>query len=172
MKIGSEKMKLSILTATYNRASFLERLYESIIVNLDKELDVEWLIMDDGSEDETSEIVQKFIDESKVEIKYKKQENQGKMVAINNLMQYVTGDLIVDCDSDDYFAPNAFETIKEELGISRTSDILFNLSKTILLVEGVADKACIEKFARKLGYDLSNYHNLKYLKIQYLYCFL
>ena len=49
------------------------------------------------------------------------------------------------------------ETIKEELGISRTSDILFNLSKTILLVEGVADKACIEKFARKLGYDLSNY---------------
>ena len=52
------------------------------------------------------------------------------------------------------------ETIKEELGISHTSDILFNLSKTILLVEGVADKACIEKFARKLGYDLSNYHIL------------
>lgn len=52
------------------------------------------------------------------------------------------------------------ETIKEELGISRTSDILFNLSKTILLVEGVADKACIEKFARKLDYDLSNYHIL------------
>lgn len=52
------------------------------------------------------------------------------------------------------------ESIKEELGISHTSDILFNLSKTILLVEGVADKACIEKFARKLGYDLSNYHIL------------
>lgn len=52
------------------------------------------------------------------------------------------------------------ESIKEELGISRTSDILFNLSKTILLVEGVADKTCIEKFARKLGYDLSNYHIL------------
>ena len=52
------------------------------------------------------------------------------------------------------------ESIKEELGISRTSDILFNLSKTILLVEGVADKACIEKFARKLGYNLSNYHIL------------
>lgn len=51
-------------------------------------------------------------------------------------------------------------TIKEELGISRTSDILFNLSKTILLVEGVADKTCVEKFARKLEYDLSNYHVL------------
>ena len=107
-------MKISILTATYNREKFLERLYKSIIANLNKTLDVEWLIMDDGSVDETSKIVQQFIDEEKIEIKYKKQENQGKMAAINNLMQYVTGDLIVDCDSDDYFAPDAFKIIKEE----------------------------------------------------------
>lgn len=108
-------MKLSILTATYNRADFLERLYNSIIKNLNNELEVEWLIMDDGSEDETSKLVEKFIQEAKVEIKYYTQENQGKMVAINNLIEYVTGDLIVDCDSDDYFAPNAFKTIKEEV---------------------------------------------------------
>lgn len=107
-------MKLSILTATYNRAKFLEKLYNSIIQNLDGGLDVEWLIMDDGSIDETEEIVQKFIDEAKIEIKYKKQENQGKMSAINNLMKYVTGDLIVDCDSDDYFTLDAFKIIKEE----------------------------------------------------------
>lgn len=108
-------MKLSILTATYNRGSFLERLYNSIVQNLNSGLEVEWLIMDDGSVDETTKIVQRFIDEKKVEIKYKKQENQGKMTAINNLMQYVTGDLIVDCDSDDYFTSNAFKIIKEEV---------------------------------------------------------
>lgn len=108
-------MKLSILTATYNRASFLERLYNSIVQNLNSGLEVEWLIMDDGSADETTKIVQRFIDEKKVEIKYKKQENQGKMTAINNLMQYVTGDLIVDCDSDDYFTSNAFKIIKKEV---------------------------------------------------------
>lgn len=116
-------MKLSILTATYNRASFLEKLYNSIIQNLENQnttdrlneaLEAEWLIMDDGSEDNTSSVVQKFIDEQKVEIKYKKQKNQGKMAAINNLIPFVTGDLIVDCDSDDYFAPNAFNIIKEE----------------------------------------------------------
>lgn len=107
-------MKLSILTATYNRGSFLERLYNSIVQNLNSGLEVEWLIMDDGSVDETTKIVQRFIDEKKVEIKYKKQENQGKMTAINNLMQYVTGDLIVDCDSDDYFSLNAFKIIKEQ----------------------------------------------------------
>lgn len=107
-------MKLSILTATYNRANFLGKLYKSIIANLDSGLEAEWLIMDDGSVDKTEETVQKFIDESKVEIKYKRQENQGKMAAINNLMQHVTGNLIVDCDSDDYFTPDAFKVIKEE----------------------------------------------------------
>lgn len=116
-------MKLSILTATYNRASFLEKLYNSIIQNLDSGLDVEWLIMDDGSEDNTSSVVQKFIDEQKIEIKYKSQENQGKMAAINNLMQFVTGDLIVDCDSDDYFAPDAFKIIKEEFEKTEKKDL-------------------------------------------------
>ena len=107
-------MKLSILTATYNRADFLGRLYNSIIQNLESELDIEWLIMDDGSVDDTLSVVGKFIQDDKVEIKYYKQENQGKMAALNNLMQYATGDLIVDCDSDDYFSKDAFKIIKEE----------------------------------------------------------
>ena len=107
-------MKISILTATYNRASFLEKLYKSIILNLESGLKAEWLIMDDGSTDGTQKIVQEFIDEGKIEIMYQKQENQGKMAAINNLIQYATGDLIVDCDSDDYFASDAFEIIKHE----------------------------------------------------------
>ena len=48
------------------------------------------------------------------------------------------------------------ETIKEELGVKTVSDILFNLSKTILLVEGIADKACIEKFAVLLGFSIQD----------------
>lgn len=107
-------MKLSILTATYNRAELLKKLYKSIINNLENRLEIEWLIMDDGSEDETSNVVKKFIQESKIEIKYYMQQNRGKMAAINNLMEYVTGDLIVDCDSDDYFSDNAFTIILEE----------------------------------------------------------
>ena len=53
-------MKLSILTATYNRGKFLKRLYESILNNLIDDMDVEWLIMDDGSTDDTNEVVQEF----------------------------------------------------------------------------------------------------------------
>jgi len=50
------------------------------------------------------------------------------------------------------------KTIITELGARTTYDILFNLSKTIILVEGIADKTCIEKFAKLLNYDLSDYH--------------
>ena len=105
-------MKLSILTATYNRASLLIRLYASILNNLNSGIDVEWLIMDDGSNDDTEMIISKIRKESKFEIKYLKQVNLGKMQAINNLMNYVTGDLIIECDSDDCFADDAFFNIK------------------------------------------------------------
>lgn len=105
-------MKISILTATYNRANLLPRLYESIVNNLNEEIDIEWLIMDDGSTDETKTVVDNFIKENKIEIKYFLQENQGKMQAINNLIKESNGDLIIECDSDDYFTQDAFQIIK------------------------------------------------------------
>ena len=91
-------MKLSILTATFNRGDLLQRLYESIIKNLKTNIDVEWLIMDDGSNDDTEKIISNMRDENKIYIRYLKQVNQGKMAAINHLMDYVRGDLIIEWD--------------------------------------------------------------------------
>lgn len=108
-------MKISILTPTYNRAKMLPELYESLKENAKYDVDFEWLIMDDGSTDNTSEVVANFTEENKIDIKYYYQENQGKMTAINKLVEYSTGDLIIDCDSDDYFAKNAFGIIKENV---------------------------------------------------------
>ena len=79
-----------------------------------KELIVEWLIMDDGSNDNTQSVVKSFGRIDNLEIKYYYQENQGKMTAINNLMEYVTGDLVLECDSDDCFSNEAFKTICEQ----------------------------------------------------------
>lgn len=107
------KLKISVLTATYNRANLLSKLYESILKNLNSDVETEWLIMDDGSTDETKKLIEKFIIENKLEIKYFFQENQGKMQAINNLIGYAQGDLIIECDSDDYFTTNAFEIIRD-----------------------------------------------------------
>ena len=106
-------MKISVLTATYNRGELLDKLYNSLVQNAKDGIDIEWLVMDDGSTDNTKQIIEDFIGEGKIEIKYDTQENQGKMVAINNLVQQAIGDLIVECDSDDYFTPNAFEVIQK-----------------------------------------------------------
>lgn len=107
-------MKISVLTPTYNRGEFLKKLYNSLLENSNYNVEIEWLIMDDGSKDDTKKIVEQFKKDNKIDIKYYYQENQGKMVAINNLIGQVTGELVVDCDSDDYFTNDAFKIIKEE----------------------------------------------------------
>ena len=106
-------MKLSILTATYNRANYLPKLYESIKENLKYNITPEWIIVDDGSTDDTKNIVEEFIKENRIIIKYMYQKNSGKMSAINEAVKMATGDLIVDCDSDDYFSNNGFEIIEK-----------------------------------------------------------
>lgn len=110
-------MKISVMTPTYNRGNLLKKLYNSLVQNSGYGVKIEWLIMDDGSTDETEKIIKEFENEknSNIEIKYYKQENQGKMVAINNLMGHVTGEYVIDCDSDDYFTEKAFEIMKEKI---------------------------------------------------------
>lgn len=106
-------MKVSVLTPTYNRANLLGRLYKSLLQNKKDNIEIEWLIMDDSSTDNTKEIAQKWIEENKIAIVYSKQEHQGKMIAINNLVEKATGDVIIECDSDDYFTNDAFSIIEE-----------------------------------------------------------
>ena len=106
-------MKVSILTPTYNRAKIIGKLYESLKKNLKFGIEIEWLIMDDGSNDNTKEIIENFQKEDSFKITYFKQVNQGKMAALNNLVPNATGDFIIECDSDDYFSDNAFEYINK-----------------------------------------------------------
>ncbi|MGN1297437.1 MAG: glycosyltransferase family A protein [Clostridia bacterium] len=120
-------MKISILTPTYNREKLLVKLYSSLLENSKYEVDIEWLIMDDGSTDNTKTIVEQFIKENKIEVKYYYQKNQGKMIAINNLVQHVTGDLMIDCDSDDYFTKDAFKIIKEEYEKYKNENCIYGL---------------------------------------------
>ncbi len=110
-------MKISVITPTYNRENLLERLYKSLVKNSKYGVEIEWLIMDDGSTDQTEQKVKSFIQEERpyIEIKYFKQENQGKMVAINNLVEKATGEYIIDCDSDDYFSDEAFKIMSEKI---------------------------------------------------------
>lgn len=120
-------MKLSILTATYNREKYLPKLYESIKDNLKYNLTPEWIIIDDGSTDSTKKLVKQFIDENKVIIKYIFQQNKGKMAAINEGVKLATGDLIIDCDSDDYFTKDSFNIIEKNANKLLENEKLYGL---------------------------------------------
>ena len=121
-------MKLSILTATYNRAKYLSKLYKSILDNIEtSNLKAEWIVINDGSTDDTEEVIEKFVLENRIEIKYIFQENSGKMAAINRGMEEVTGELVVDCDSDDYFTDNAFKAIKQNASILLENEKIYAL---------------------------------------------
>lgn len=90
---------LTIFTPTYNRAHLLLRLYESLCAQTCK--DFEWIIVDDGSTDNTSEVVEKFIAQQIIDIKYHKQPNGGKCRAINSSVAQAQGYLFMIVDSDD-----------------------------------------------------------------------
>ena len=120
-KMSQKEPSLKVLTPTYNRAELLDRLYNSLIKNCDKGIQIEWLVMDDGSTDNTKEVIEKYKAESKnkIEIKYFFQENKGKMTALNFLVKQSTGDFIIECDSDDYFTDNAFEVILNNIHLMK-----------------------------------------------------
>lgn len=110
-------MKISVLTATYNREKLLDKLYASLLINSNScpQIELEWLIMDDGSTDNTKTVCENYMLEKLIDVKYFYQENRGKMSSINSLVQKATGDLIIECDSDDYFTKDAFLIILQAL---------------------------------------------------------
>lgn len=95
-------MKLSIFTPTYNRAHLLPRLYESLCAQTCK--DFEWLIVDDGSSDNTQQLIDGYLSENKITIKYISQKNGGKHRAINRGVSVAKGYLFMIVDSDDRLA--------------------------------------------------------------------
>ena len=100
-------MNVTILTPTYNRADNLKKLYESLVKQTN--CNFKWLIIDDGSIDNTKEIIESYIKESKIEINYRYKENGGKHRAINYGMKFIDTDLIFIVDSDDYLTENAID---------------------------------------------------------------
>jgi len=97
----------TIFTPTYNRAYTLPQLYKSLINQTLK--DFVWLIIDDGSTDDTEQIIKSFIEEKKISITYIKQQNQGKHIAINNSLDIITTEYFITVDSDDYLLKNAVQ---------------------------------------------------------------
>lgn len=100
---------ITIFTPTYNRAYMIGNLYSSLLSQTYK--DFEWLIVDDGSTDETEELIAKFINDDKIIIRYYKQENGGKHRAINKGLEKAKGELFFIVDSDDTLPRESLSSI-------------------------------------------------------------
>lgn len=103
------KKMLTVFTPAYNRAHTLVRTYVSLCRQTCK--DFEWLIIDDGSSDNTRELVKSWIEEKVILIRYIYQENQGMHGAHNTAYKNINTELNTCIDSDDYMPDDAVEKI-------------------------------------------------------------
>ena len=102
-------MEITVLTHSYNRGKDLKKLYNSLLRQTN--LDFNWFIIDDGSSDNTKQIVTSFIDEKKIDIIYLKQKQGGKHRALNNAIKRIKTPLVFIVDSDDWLTEDAIDTI-------------------------------------------------------------
>ncbi len=103
---------ITIFTPTYNRSHLLERLYQSLYRQTS--FDFEWLVIDDGSTDDTKEYIQS-LPEDRFSIRYYYQSNGGKHRAINRGVKLAKGEWFFIVDSDDYLTDNAISFLNNYL---------------------------------------------------------
>ena len=112
---------ISIITATYNRESLLKRLYDSLCKQESKSF--EWVVVDDGSIDNTENLITEFKNENRINIIYLKKENGGKHTALNLGIELANFPYVFFVDSDDVLPENSIKTIIDKIGkISLRSD--------------------------------------------------
>lgn len=101
-------MRFTVFTPAYNRGYIIEQLYESLCRQIFR--DFEWIVVDDGSTDNTEEVMRRLMArENFFPIIYKKQPNGGKHRAWNRGVELASGELFFGCDSDDYLTDDALE---------------------------------------------------------------
>lgn len=104
------KYKITVFTPTFNRGYIIENLYKSLQRQSYKNF--QWIVIDDGSEDDTEKLFEKWMSENNLfDITYKKVKNGGKHRAINIATEIAEGELFFIVDSDDYLTDYALEKV-------------------------------------------------------------
>lgn len=102
-------MTITVLTPTYNRQESIKNLWESLRIQTKK--DFEWLVIDDGSTDNTKALIKQLQAVSDFPIRYIYKDNGGKHTALNVGIREIKSELTFIVDSDDTLSLDAIETI-------------------------------------------------------------
>ncbi|MFL9834770.1 glycosyltransferase family A protein [Chryseobacterium terrae] len=153
-------IELTIFTPTFNRAYILPQLFDSLLAQTSKNF--EWLIIDDGSSDNTKELIEDFKNKADFKIAYIYQENQGKHVAINTALNHIKTAYFATVDSDDFVQKNGIEIIEKKIiSIGKEEKIIGIASPINILNNKVLNKKSFDnnivlttnELKFKYGYD-------------------
>lgn len=160
---------ITVFTSTYNRAYRLPNLYKSLCKQTSKNF--EWLIVDDGSKDNTKELCDEWIKEGLVDIRYYFKENGGKHRAINLGVLKAKGELFFIVDSDDELEIDSIEAVEKMYDTIKTDTSFAGVSGLKILPNGEPVAGYLQNdfvdwymYERKYDYDMSEVYRTEVLK--------
>ena len=155
IKLLSQK-RLTVFTPAYNREKLLPRLYDSLVNQTCK--DFVWLVVDDGSTDNTRELIESYKAQNEIEIEYIYRENGGKMRAHNDGVRNAKTPFFLCVDSDDYLVKDAVFTL---LSVADKYDIENSANLAgIISHKGESETKLLSGVNFKEGTDKSTLYNL------------
>ena len=113
--------RITVFTPTYNRADLLPNIYASLLRQSSREF--LWLVIDDGSVDNSREVVESWIREGKIPIQYVYKENGGLHTGYNKAIECMDTELSICIDSDDYLTDDCIETVLKFWDENKSEDI-------------------------------------------------
>lgn len=130
-------MIVTIFTPTYNRAHSIEKVYNSLCCQTNKNF--EWLLINDGSTDSTDAVINHFISthDKSFPIRYIKKINEGLMRTINQAIDLAEGEFFCRLDSDDYALPTLVQLIIENAHFIRGKEDLCSIAFLSQKMDGI-----------------------------------
>jgi len=144
-------LKISIITPSYNQGQYLEETIKSV---LDQQYpNLEYIIMDGGSTDNSVEIIKKY--ESQL-AHWESKPDGGQSAAINKGFNMATGDILAWLNSDDYYTPESLFQVSE---MFTADDLKIVFGECALYHEksGKVKKSRVFEFAKSHNIELSDY---------------